>query len=35
MGVPLGPLIANIFMAELEKFISDYLIRDNIDFYIR
>ena len=33
MGSSLGPVIANIFMMELEKFILDELINDN--FYIR
>ena len=36
MGSSLGPVIANIFMTELEKFILDELINDNIvKFYIR
>ena len=36
MGSSLGPVIANIFMTELEKFILDKLINDNIvKFYIR
>ena len=36
MGLSLGPVIANIFMTELEKFILDELINDNIvKFYIR
>ena len=30
MGSSLGPVIANIFMTELEKFILDELINDNI-----
>ena len=33
MGSSLGPVIANIFMTELEKFILDELINDNC--YIR
>ena len=36
MGSSLGPVIANIFKTELEKFILDELINDNIvKFYIR
>ena len=36
MGSSLGPVIANIFMTELEKFILDELINDNIvKLYIR
>ena len=36
MGSSLGPVIANIFMTELEKFILDELINDNIvKFFIR
>ena len=36
MGSSLGSVIANIFMTELEKFILDELINDNIvKFYIR
>ena len=36
MGSSLGPVIANIFMTELEKFILDDMIKDNtIKFYIR
>ena len=36
MGSSLGPVTANIFMTELEKFILDELINDNIfKFYIR
>ena len=36
MGSSLGPVIANIFMTELEKFILDELINDNIvKFYIQ
>ena len=36
MGSSPGPVIANIFMTELEKFILDELINDNIvKFYIR
>ena len=36
MGSPLGPLLANVFMAELEKDIIQQLIDKNfIKFYIR